>query len=149
MINGKFEKAVTSWFKSYVSYRGGNAEMGVYSISFKAKGTSGKSIKCYVATADKTTFASKKTSVFVANDKVAGVKPYNGYVSFSLTDEWTDYTLKFNFAKMVQDPYSYAETDIREATAEALKDFYISFFNTTNNTPVDFYLSDVVFKKID
>lgn len=149
VIYGKFEKAVTSWFKSYVSYRGGNAEAGVYSISFKAKGTSGKSIRCYVATADKTTFASKKTSVFVANDKGTGGKPYNGYVSFNLTDEWTDYTIKFNFAKMVQDPYSFAETDIREATAEALKDFYISFFNTTNNTAVDFYLSDVVFKKID
>ena len=149
VIYGRFDSSSEiRWYKSYVLYRSGNAEAGVYSISFKAKGTADKSIRCYVATGDKKTFANG-TSVFVANAKGTGTKPYNGYVNFTLTDKWTDYTLEFNFAKMVQDPYGFAETDLRNATAEALKDFYISFFNTANNTVVNFYLSDVVFKKID
>lgn len=142
VIYGNFMSGNT-WYRNFIAYRMGDANKQVYTLSFNAKGTKGKSVRCYIKTNDVTTGA--KTNVFLANDLGTGDKPYAGYVQFTLSDSYQSYSLDFNFAKMVTNPYTFKEDEIREVTAEALADFYIAFFPTANN--VELYLDDIVLKK--
>jgi len=142
VIYGNFVSGNT-WYRNFIAYRMGDANKQVYTLSFNAKGTKGKFVRCYIKTNDITTGA--KTNVFLANDLGTGDKPYAGYVQFTLSDSYQSYSLDFNFAKMVTNPYTFKEDEIREVTSEALADFYIAFFPTANN--VELYLDDIVLKK--
>lgn len=148
VIHGSFGEGAGSWYGQVIACRMKNAKPQVYSLEFKAKGTNGKNMKCYIKTNDSTTGAESgksSTNVFMANDKISGAKPYTGYVQFTLSDTYRSYSLDFDFSKMLKDPYSYAEDGIREATPEALADFFVAFFPTAAG--VEFYLDDVVLKR--
>lgn len=142
VIYGNFVTGNT-WYRNFIAYRMGEAQKQVYTLSFNAKGTKGKNIRCYIKSNDVVTGA--KTNVFLANDLVTGDKPYAGYIQFTLSDTYQSYSFDFNFSKMVTNPYTFTENETREVTPEALADFYIAFFSTANN--VDFYLDDIVLKK--
>lgn len=140
VIHTSFITNANSWFKSFMGYRMKNAQKGVYTLKFKSKGTAGKKVRCYIKSNDMTA-GGGPTNVFIANDLKATATPYTGYVEFALGESYQEYALDFNFAKMVKDPYDKPASDLRDATATALADFFVAFYALAVNT--EFYLDDI------
>ena len=122
-----------SWFAGYTGYRMKNAGKTKYRITLKAKGTNGTNLRCFIQNANGTDL---KTAVFVASGN------YNGYLQVNLKDTYQEYTLDFDFSKVVVDPYGHAEADSREATEQALADYFIAFGHPSVAN-LDFYIAEI------
>ena len=110
-----------------------NAGKTKYRITLKAKGTNGTNLRCFIQNANGTDL---KTAVFVASGN------YNGYLQVNLKDTYQEYTLDFDFSKVVVDPYGHAEADSREATEQALADYFIAFGHPSVAN-LDFYIAEI------
>lgn len=126
-----------SWYGTYLTYRTKNRDVKreVYTLSFKVKG-SGHNIKCIILgnNGRECVIAAKRSK----NDTPAG------FNQFSLKKNYTEVQLDFDFSQTVKSPYSFPNGDgeLKESSDEVLKNFFIIFAPTGNET--EFYLDDVV-----
>lgn len=123
-----------------VGYRMKNAKAQVYTVRFRAKGSAKATLRCYIKT--------NTNNYIIANNKGTGANPYNGYVLVTLTEEYTDFALDFNFTKSASSVYSYPESALVDVVPAALTNFYIAFGGNTNVTGgLNFYLDDISLAK--
>lgn len=126
-----------SWYGTYLTYRTKNRDMkrGIYTLSFKVKGR-GNNIKCIIIgnNGKECVIAAKK------NEKATPA----GYNQFRLRKDYTEVSLDFDFSQTVKSPYDFPNGDgeLKDTSDEVLKDFFIIFAPTGNET--EFYLDDVV-----
>ncbi len=119
-----------TWYKTYIAYRMQTPKREVYTLKFKIKGTTNKSIRCFSLRQDKMIIAINTT-----NNK------YQGAYTFSLTEEYKEYQIDFDFSKQVSSIYD-TVTECTETTDEVLENLFLQFSPTSNDT--EFYLYDVV-----
>lgn len=135
VIRAEFPTA--SWYMSYLCCRMGQARPCVSKIAFRAKGTAGRQIRCYL----KNNYGGN--SVFVSSPATEGAA-HAGILGFTLGSEWQTYELAFDLRKIstngVNTP---SAAHIIDATEQALADFFIAFYAVTANT--EFYLDDLSF----
>ena len=143
IVHGNFLSGGT-WYRDLIAYRMGGAKAQIYTLKFRAKGTSGKKMKCYIKTNDTTT-GGRNTNLFVLTELNAG--KYTGGVQFTLSAGYEEYSFDFDFSKMVKDVSGHLENALSDATPAALSNFYIAFFSDSRDEVIDFYLDDVVLKK--
>lgn len=126
-----------SWYGTYLTYRTKDRDMkrGIYTLSFKVKG-SGNNIKCIIIG------NGGKECVIAARKSEKAVPA--GYNQFRLKKEYTEISLDYDFSKTVRSPYDFpqGDGDLKDTSDEVLKNFYIIFAPTGNDT--EFYLDDVV-----
>lgn len=122
-----------SWFAGYTGYRMKNAGKSKYRIALKAKGTNGTNLRCFIQNANGTDL---KTAVFVASGS------YNGFLQVNLKDTYQEYVLDFDFSRVVVDPYGHSVADSREATGQALADYFIAFGHPSVAN-LDFYIAEI------
>lgn len=126
-----------SWYGTYLTYRTKDRDMkrGIYTLSFKVKG-SGNNIKCIIIG------NGGKECVIAARKSEKAVPA--GYNQFRLKKEYTEISLDYDFSKTVRSPYDFpqGDGDLKDTSDEVLKNFYIIFAPTGNDT--EFYLDDIV-----
>lgn len=126
-----------SWYGTYLTYRTKERDFkrGVYTLSFKVKG-SGNNIKCII-------IGNGGKECVTAAKKNAKATP-SGYNQFRLRKDYTEVSLDFDFSKTVKSPYDFPNGDgeLKESSDEILKNFFIIFAPTGNET--EFYLDDIV-----
>lgn len=135
VIHAEFPTA--SWYMSYLCCRMGGAEPRVSTITFRAKGTAGRQIRCYL----KNNYGG--SSVFVSSPATEGAA-CAGMIGFTLGSEWQTYELTYDLRTIstngVNTP---SASHLVDATEQALADFFIAFYATAANT--EFYLDDISF----
>ena len=124
----------------YIAYRTPALEPAIYTLSFRAKGTSSGSVRCYVKTGNKSMFVGAKPNSDIT-------KPYNGYVLLNglKADVYQDYSFDFDCSHTVPSTYSYDETQRGEATPSDLAKCAISF--GANSKGQEFSIYQVSFKR--
>lgn len=126
-----------SWYGTYLTYRTKDRDMkrGVYTLSFKVKG-SGNNIKCIIIG------NGGKECVIAARKSEKAVPA--GYNQFRLKKDYTEISLDYDFSKTVKSPYDFPNGDgeLKESSDEVLKNFFIIFAPTGNDT--ELYLDNIV-----
>lgn len=133
--------SANSWYKYFHAYRMGNAKPTTYAVKFKAKGTNGKDIRCYI---------EGNKDRYITSNALTSQNLYIGYIQFRLTQEYKEYVLIFNFAKAIvktaSTGYPEGNPNVVETTEENLKDFYIAF-HAQNGGDYEMYMDDISFQE--
>lgn len=133
--------AQQSWYGTYITYRTKNrkAKREIYRLSFKAKGTVNRDVKCIIVD------MSGKECIIAARNSEDEVP--TGYQQFKLTDGYTDITLDFDFSKKVKSPYPFPNGDgeLGSTSDATLNSFFILLSPNTAGT--ELYLSDIVLQQ--
>lgn len=124
-----------TWYKTYIANRIPTPKKEVYTLKFKIKGTPNKSIRCFIYREDK-----KIIAINAADGK------YQGSHTFTLTEEYKEYKIDFDFSKQVLSIYN-TVTDYTEITDEVLENLFLQFSPTSNETEFDLYDVTLELKK--
>lgn len=128
-----------SWFGTYLAYRNKNcnAKREIYTLKFKAKGTTDKNVQCII-------MGVGGEYMIVPLDE----KPVpTGCNTIRLQEEYQEYELNYDFSKKVEGPYSYKQDNgtagkFGETTDEALTNIFI-YFTFPNSSNTELYIYDV------
>ena len=118
-----------SWYTSFFAQRiETTAKKGIYKLSFWGKSTDGGKVKTYIrltdaAGGDVQKFFIKETGK--PSDPAS--KWYGSFYSTSLTTEWTEYSVEFDFTKTIASMYSVPLSDAVDADEIDLTNFSICF----------------------
>ena len=119
----------SSWYTSFFAQRiETTAKKGIYKLSFWGKSTDGGKVKTYIrltdaAGGDVQKFFIKETGK--PSDPAS--KWYGSFYSTSLTTEWTEYSVEFDFTKTIASMYSVPLSDAKDADEVDWTNFSICF----------------------
>lgn len=138
-------KQQVGWWGTYIAYKMNNQDIQrkIYSLKFKAKGTKGNRLRCYIRAQTKA--ENKDGQFFISADNLQADK-VKGHNDIQLTEEYPmdDIELTFDFSKKVKAPgtsFDISDGDYGDTSDNALSNFFIVFFPNDANT--EFYLDDV------
>ncbi|SCH80262.1 fimbrillin family protein [uncultured Bacteroides sp.] len=138
VIYGHFENSGGTWYHNFIAYKMGNAKPQIYTLSFRAKGTVGKKMGCYVKSNES---ANRNSNLFVVKNTTTGNA---GEAQFTLSNSYEMCSIDFDFSQMVE---SASGSSVVKSTPTALANFYLAFYSSDKNTTTDFYLTDLIFKR--
>lgn len=125
------------WYQSFIGYRMGKADLSIYTVKFRVKGT-GK-INCFLKTSSNLCPLLEST--------VAKVPTYK---EITVTPDYTEYSVDFDFSIAgTSGRASYVkegvDKDAKDAVASDYDDFYVGFYPTATNS--SFVLDNVSLTK--
>ena len=118
-----------SWYTSFFAQRiETTAKKGIYKLSFLGKSTDGGKVKVYIRLTDA---GGKDVQKFFIKETGKPADPaskwYGSFYSTSLTTEWVEYSVEFDFSKSINSMYSVPLSDAVDSDEIDLTDFSICF----------------------
>ena len=111
----------TSYYTSFAAQRiEGKMKKGIYRLTFWAKSDDGAKIKIFFNTTDAGNVDQNRYMVAKETPADETTNAYYGFYDQSLTPEWKQYSVEFNFAQVAKSLYSIPWTDTEESTADDL-----------------------------
>ena len=111
----------TSYYTSFAAQRiEGKMKKGIYRLTFWAKSDDGAKIKIFFNTTDAGNVDQNRYMVAKETPADEATKAYYGFYDQSLTPEWKQYSVEFNFTQVAKSLYSIPWTDTEESTADDL-----------------------------
>ena len=111
----------TSYYTSFAAQRiEGKMKKGIYRLTFWAKSDDGAKIKIFFNTTDAGNVDQNRYMVAKETPADETTNAYYGFYDQSLTPEWKQYSVEFNFAQVAKSLYSITWTDTEESTADDL-----------------------------
>ena len=128
----------SSWYTSFFAQRiETTAKKGIYKLSFLGKSTDGGKAKVYIRLTDA---GGKDVQKFFIRETGKPVDPaskwYGSFYSTSLTTEWTEYSVEFDFSKSINSMYSVPLSDAVDTDEIDLTDFSICFQGDVEKTTI-------------
>ena len=119
----------SSWYTSFFAQRiETTAKKGIYKLSFLGKSTDGGKAKVYIRLTDA---GGKDVQKFFIKETGKPADPaskwYGSFYSTSLTTEWVEYSVEFDFSKSINSMYSVPLSDAVDTDEIDLTDFSICF----------------------
>ena len=117
----------SSWYTSFFAQRiETTAKKGIYKLSFWGKSDDGGKAKVYIRLTDA---GGKDVQKFFIKETGKPADPaskwYGSFYSQSLTTEWIEYSVEFDFTKTINSMYSVPLSDAVDADETDLTDFSI------------------------
>lgn len=126
-----------TWFHTFIAQRiETQAKKGIYRLSFWGKSADGGQVKTFFQLTDNT---NKGVQKFFVRETGKPTDPdskfYGSYYNQTLTAEWKQYSIDFDFTKAATSMYQFTMNDTKETTDTDLRNFAVMFQgNITDKT---------------
>lgn len=130
-----------TWYKNYIGHTMANAKSKSYRLKFKAstlESTKQANMQVYIR-------INKADNYFFVLKDADQTKACAAQV-ISVSKEWTEYTINFDFTQQVNTIWG-SGIIISSTTEEDLKNFYVAF--VAQNADVDYYLDDITLEELN